>query len=138
MKEILKKIGISEKTINQMEEICPNIKDLTNEEVLSKIEILKDINCDDIQIRNIISSNAMYLDKSNTDINKLINELRKLGFDNLDLLFDGNPNILNLDDFEVRKYIKDRERNGELLEDIVDDMSSNLFIFEEINLPEDT
>lgn len=132
MKEILKKIGISEKTINQMEEICPNIKDLTNEEVLSKIEILKDINCDDIQIRNIISSNAMYLDKSNTDINKLINELRKLGFDNLDLLFDGNPNILNLDDFEVRKYIKDREGNGELLEDIVDDMSSNLFIFEEI------
>lgn len=132
MKEILKKIGISEKTINQMEEICPNIKDLTNEEVLSKIEILKDINCDDIQIRNIISSNAMYLDKSNTNINKLINELRKLGFDNLDLLFDGNPNILNLDDFEVRKYIKDRERNGELLEDIVDDMSSNLFIFEEI------
>lgn len=132
MKEILKKIGISEKTINQMEEICPNIKDLTKEEVLNKIEILKDINCDDIQIRNIISSNAMYLDKSNTDINKLINELRKLGFDNLDLLFDGNPNILNLDDFEVRKYIKDRERNGELLEDIVDDMSSNLFIFEEI------
>ena len=132
MKEILKKIGISEKTINQMEEICPNIKDLTNEEILSKIEILKDINCDDIQIRNIISSNAMYLDKSNTDINKLINELRKLGFDNLDLLFDGNPNILNLDDFEVRKYIKDREGNGELLEDIVDDMSSNLFIFEEI------
>ena len=132
MKEILKKIGISEKTINQMEEICPNIKDLTNEEILSKIEILKKINCDDIQIRNIISSNAMYLDKSNTDINKLINELRKLGFDNLDLLFDGNPNILNLDDFEVRKYIKDRERNGELLEDIVDDMSSNLFIFEEI------
>lgn len=132
MEEILKKIGISEKTINQMEEICPNIKDLTKEEVLSKIEILKNINCDDIQIRNIVSSNAMYLDKSNTDINKLINELRKLGFDNLDLLFDGNPNILNLDDFEVRKYIKDRERNGELLEDIVDDMSSNLFIFEEI------
>ena len=132
MKEMLKKIGISEKTINQMEEICPNIKDLTKKEVLNKIEILKDINCDDIQIRNIISSNAMYLDKSNTDINKLINELRKLGFDNLDLLFDGNPNILNLDDFEVRKYIEDRERNGELLEDIVDDMSSNLFIFEEI------
>jgi hypothetical protein len=132
MKEMLKKIGISEKTINQMEEICPNIKDLTKKEVLNKIEILKNINCDDIQIRNIVSSNAMYLDKSNTDINKLINELRKLGFDNLDLLFDGNPNILNLDDFEVRRYIEDRERNGELLEDIVDDMSSNLFIFEEI------
>ena len=33
MKEILKEIGISEKTINQMEENCPNIKDIKNEEV---------------------------------------------------------------------------------------------------------
>ena len=74
----------------------------------------------------------MYLDRSNTDINKLINQLTELGFDNLDLIFDGNPYILNLDDFEVARYIKEREKKGELLEDIVDDMSSNLFIFEEI------
>lgn len=132
MEEILKKIGISEKTIAQMVEICPNIKNLNNEEVLQKIEILKNINCDDIQIRNIISSNAMYLDRSNTDINKLIKQLKKLGFDSLDLVFDGNPYILNLDDFEVERYIKERENEGELLEDIVDDMSSNLFKFEEI------
>ena len=132
MEEILKKIGISEKTISQMEEMCPEIKELNDEDVLQKIEILKSINCNDVQIRNIISSNAMYLDRSNTDINKLINQLTELGFDNLDLIFDGNPYILNLDDFEVARYIKEREKKGELLEDIVDDMSSNLFIFEGI------
>lgn len=132
MKEILKEMGISEKTISQMIEICPNIDMIKNEEILQKIEILKDVNCDDIQIRNIISSNAMYLDRSNTDINKLIKKLKELGFDRLDLIFDGNPYILNLDDFEIERYIKEREKEGESLEEIVDDMSSNLFIFEEI------
>ena len=132
MKEILKEIGISEKTINQMEDICPNIKELNKEDVLKKIEILKDLNCSDIQIRNIISSNAMYLDRSNTDIYKLIQTLKELGFDCLDLLFDGNPNILNLDDFEIKRYINKRTENGELLEDIIDDMSSNLYVFEEV------
>lgn len=132
MEEILKEIGISEKTINQMEEICPNIKELNTEDVIKKIEILKGLNCNDIQIRNIISSNAMYLDRSNTDIDKLIQTLKDLGFDCLDLLFDGNPSILNLDDFEIKRYVNKRMENGELLEDIIDDMNSNLYLFEEI------
>lgn len=132
MEEILKDLSISEKTINQMKEICPNIKELKGDDILKKIEMLKNIKCDDIQIRNIISSNALFLDRSNTDIEKLIALLKDLGFEYLNLLFDGNPNILNLDDFEIKNYINKRKNNGELLEDIVDDMSSNLFIFEEI------
>ena len=115
-----------------MEEICPNIKELEAKEILEKIEILKNIKCDEIQIRNIISSNAQYLDRSNTDIEKLIKKLEELGFDTLNILFDGNPYILNLDDYEIENYIKNREDNGELLEDIVDDMSSNPYIFQEI------
>lgn len=132
MYEILKNIGISESTINNMVEMCENIKELSEEEILKKIDILKKENCDDIQIRNIISSNASYLDKSNTDINNLIAKLKEYGFANLDLLFDGNPYILNLDDFEIERYIKGRFETGELLEDIVDDMSANLLEFSEI------
>lgn len=132
MKELLKKLGISDKTINQMIEICPNIKELNNEEILSKIEILKSLKCDDMQIRNIISSNVNYLDKSSNDINKLIKKMDKLGFTTLNVLIDGNPYILNLDEFEIENYIKEREKNGELLEDIVDEMTSNPFLFEEI------
>lgn len=132
MEEILRKIGISDNTIEQMEEICPNIKELEAKEILEKIEILKNIKCDEIQIRNIISSNAQYLDRSNTDIEKLIKKLEELGFDTLNILFDGNPYILNLDDYEIENYIKNREDKGELLEDIVDDMSSTPYIFQEI------
>ena len=43
MEEILRKIGISDNTIEQMEEICPNIKELEAKEILEKIEILKNI-----------------------------------------------------------------------------------------------
>ena len=132
MKEILKKLGISEKTIEQMEEICPNIKELSEDEILEKIEILKNIQCDEIQIRNIISSNALYLDRNNEDIEKLVQTMKELGFDTLNILFDGNPYILNLDAYEIEEYIKNRENNGELLENIIDDMESNPYLFEEI------
>lgn len=132
MEEILKKLGISERTIGQMKEICPNLQNIEEEEILEHIEILKIIGCDEIQIRNIISSNALYLDRTKTDINKLINKMEELGFNTLNVLFDGNPYILNIDDYELDKYIKDREEKGEKKEDIIDDLSSNLYLFEEI------
>ena len=132
MEEILKNLEISEKTISQMIEVCPNIKELSEREILEKIEILKKVNCNNIQIRNIVSSNPMYLDRSNTDVNKLIKKMNEVGFSTLNILFDGNPYILNLDAFEIENYIKERQKNGELLEDIVDDMESNLYVFQEI------
>ena len=132
MEKILKRLGISQKTIDQMEEICPSIKELGEKEITEKIDILKDINCDEIQIRNIISSNAMYLEKSNTDIEKLINKMHELGFEMLNILFDGNPYILNLEAYEIENYIQKRQAEGEELEDIVDEMSSDPSIFTEI------
>ena len=132
MEEILKRLGISQKTIDQMEEICPNIKELGEKEIKEKIDILKKIKCDEIQVRNIISSNAMYLEKSNTDIEKLINKMHELGFEMLNILFDGNPYILNLEAYEIENYIQKRQAEGEELEDIVDEMSSDPSIFTEI------
>ena len=132
MEEILRQMGISEKTINNMIEMCENIKELNSEEIIEKINILKRENCDKNQIRNIISSNALYLDRSNTDIKNLINKLKEIGFVNLDLLFDGNPYILNLNDFEIERYIEEKEKNGKQIEDIIDDMSTNLYMFDEI------
>ncbi len=132
MEETLKNLEISEETIGQMIEVCPNIKELSKMEILEKIEILKKINCNNIQIRNIVSSNPMYLDRSNTDVDKLIKKMDEVGFSTLNILFDGNPYILNLDAFEIENYIKERQKNGELLEDIVDNMESNLYVFQEI------
>ena len=130
--EELFKIGISEKTIKDMIEINPNIKEMTSKEVKEKIEILKQINCSDTQILNIISSNARYLDKTNKEIIDLIKYLLSLGFNTLNILFDSNPYILNLEIFEIENYIKERQNQGELLEDIVDYLDSNPYIFTEI------
>jgi len=131
MEELLK-IGISDKTIKQMKELCPDIIELNNNEIIEKIELLKSINCNENQIKNIISSNPYYLDRSNMDIEKLTNKLLELGFENLSILFESNPYILNLDAFEIDKYIKDRENAGEKLENIVEEMDADTSIFQEI------
>jgi len=68
--EELYNLGISHTTILNMLEQCPNIKNMTINEIKEKIEILKKINCSNYQIVNIISSNAMYLDKTNENIIK--------------------------------------------------------------------
>ena len=126
------KLGISEETVKNMLELNPNMKEITNAEVEEKIEILKQINCSDTQILNIISSNSLYLDKTNTEVINLIKYLIDLGFDTLNILFDSNPYILNLEIFEIENHINNRKNNGETLEDIIDDLDSNPYIFMEI------
>ena len=132
MEEILKKLGIGETTIKEMKELCPNIIDMEKEEILEKIEILRKINCNKMQIRNIISSNAMYLDRLSTDVNKLIKKLKEMGFETLNILIEENPYILNLDDFEVENYITKRLEKGEKQKEIVEDMTLNPVLFNEV------
>lgn len=132
MEEILKKLGIGETTIKEMKELCPNIIDMEKEEILEKIEILRKINCNKMQIRNIISSNAMYLDRLSTDVNKLIKKLKEMGFETLNILIEENPYILNLDDFEVENYIIKRLEKGEKQKEIVEDMTLNPLLFNEV------
>lgn len=132
MEEILKKLGIGETTIKEMKELCPNIIDMEKEEILEKIEILRKINCNKMQIRNIISSNAMYLDRLSTDVNKLIKKLEEMGFETLNILIEENPYILNLDDFEVENYITKRLEKGEKQKEIVEDMILNPLLFNEV------
>lgn len=131
MKELLK-LGFSECTIDEMLNQNPNIKDITYEELYQKINILKNIECSEEQVLNIIGSNPMYLDRSNNDVIKLLAFLDKLGFSVLSILIDSNPYILNLDVFEIDDYVKSRLSNGELLEDIVDDLDTNTYLFNEI------
>ena len=125
-------LEIDENTLLTMVEMNPELKELTNEEVLDKINLLEIINCNKRQIKNIISSNSLYLTRLNTDIKKLINYLVSIGFKDLNILFEANPYILNLDEFEVKDYIDKRIKSGELLSNIVDDLDSNPYLFLEM------
>ena len=131
MNELLN-LDLSGETLREMVEINPDIMDLSSDEVKEKVELLKLLGCRDNQILNIISSNPMYLSRLNSDLISLINYLSEIGFTCLRILFDSNPSILNLDVFEVRNYIDNRMKNGETLEDIVDDLDSNTYLFNEM------
>ena len=130
--EELFNIGISENTIKNMLEINPNIKDISSKEVIDKISLLKSIKCTDNEILNIISSNPLYLNKTNEDIKELFKYLTKIGFNTLDILFDSNPDILNIEPFEIDSYINKRLDKEENISDIIDDLENNSFIFNEM------
>ena len=130
--DILYNLGIKEKEIYNMIGQCNSIKDLNNKEIEEKIYLLKEIGCNERHIRNIIVSNPYYLDRSNKDIINLINKLINFGFECINILLDSNPYILNKDDFEIENYINSRVKNNENLEDIIDDLDSNPYKFDEI------
>ena len=130
--EELFNLGICENTIKGMIELNPNIKGMSNEEIKEKEIILNKLNCSSIQIKNIISSNVFYLNRTNEEIIKLINTLIKYKFNNLNILFDSNPYILNLEPFEIENYINSRIEDGEILEDIIDDLDSNPYLFNDM------
>ena len=130
--EELFNIGISENTAKGMLEINPNIKDMSNKEIMAKISLLKSIDCTDSEVLNIISSNPLYLNKTSEDIQELFKYLTKIGFSTLNILFDSNPDILNLEPFEIDSYIDKRLDKEENISDIIDDLENNSFIFNEM------
>lgn len=127
----LYELGISDKEIMNMLEQCFEIKDMSELEVDEKIDILKYVGCNMKQIKNIIISNPYYLCRMNEDILKLISYLKKVGFTNINLLFDSNPFFLNYDRFEVEEYIDNKINNGMKLEDVVYSIEDNSYIIDE-------
>lgn len=128
----LSTLKLSGQTIKSMVELCPNILELTDEEIKEKIYILKKVKCTENQIKSIISSNPMYLDRTNDEVINLIKKIIAVGFKNLNILLDSNPYILNLDSFEIEKYINDRLKNGENLEEIIDELEANPSLFDDM------
>ena len=131
MKELYS-FGIDDEDLSIMLEINPEIKEMTEDEIKEKDYIFRYMGCTLEQIRSILVTNPMVLSKSKDDIVLLIQRLISLGFDMLNLLFESNPYILNLEPFEINYYIKGRQDNGEMLEDIVDDLDSNPYLFNEM------
>lgn len=127
--ETLYRLGIGDTDIKTMLEVCPDIKELNNEEIEDKIYLLETLKCSEKQIRNIIISNPMYLDRSNKDIVFLIDKLMSLGMTSLNILFDSYPYLLNKDVFEIDEYLEKKEGN---LEDIIDELESNPYLIDEI------
>ena len=125
-------IGISEETIKNMLEVNPEIKDMSEKEIKEKVLILEKFGCFNDQIINIISSNPTFLSRTKGEILNLVKTLVDYKFKTLNILLDSNPYILNLEPFEINNYIDKRVNQGELLDDIIDDLDSNPILFNEM------
>lgn len=130
MKEIYN-LGLCEDTIKCMLDIVPSIINISDSEVIEKEAILKMVGCSDTEISNIIGSDPEFLITPTESILKLITKLKSYGFTLLNILFDSNPYILNIDYKDLEKYIIERLKNEDL-EDIIDDLDSNPILFNDI------
>ena len=125
-------LNFDEDTIKNMIEIYPDLLEIDNSEVRDKIDILNSFDCSIWQIKDIIGSNPYYLLRTNSEIIDLTNYLSKIGFKMINVLLDSNPFILSKDRFEIENYINLRLNNGDSIDNIVDDLDSRPFLFEEI------
>ena len=123
------KLGISETKIKEILEINPDLTQLSDEDILQNINILKQIECTESVIKNIIISNPFYLTRNHNDILNLIKKLICIGVKNLNLFFDSNPYFLNKDDFEIDDFIEE-QYNKYTKEEIIDMLESNPYIIE--------
>ena len=80
-------------------------------------------------IKNILISNPNYLSRTKEDVVNLINELLSLGINDLNILFDTNPYLLDLDDFDIEDYKLEHNYSNE---ELVNLLEGDPFIFSEI------
>ena len=111
---------VEEKEIKNMLETNPNIKELSEQEIINLLNLLEQIGCNERQIRNIITCNPFYLNRSISDLVKLIRKLELLGIAALNITFDSNPYLLNKDSYEIDEFIEKKKKEGISLEDIID------------------
>lgn len=125
------KYEFTENEINELIKISPDLKEISEEEIKSKIDILLNIGCDANEIKNIIISNPFYLNRMDKDINNLINKLYSLNIKNLDILFDSNPFLLNKDVFEINEFISNKIKDGMNIFDIIDIIENDSYSLDE-------
>ena len=130
MKELYD-IGFDEENIKNMLETCREIKELDENDIIKSIDVLKNINCNNNQIKNILISNPFYLCRSNGDILRLFELLVNLGLSDLNLLFDSNPYLLNKDEYEIKDYVDIELKKGKEINDIIDELESSPFIIDQ-------
>lgn len=130
--QVLYNFGLNDNNIKDMVDLCPIIKNTDDETIIKNIEILKKIECNDKQLKNILISNPFFLMKSSEDISDLITKLKELKVNNLNLLFDSNPFLLNKEVYEIDEYIDKSVKLGKSLINAVDELESNPYIIDEM------
>ena len=129
MEKIFKELGFSDKDIDAIIKLNPSLEEYDQKNIKDNINILKDIGCSDLYIKNIIVNNTYFLNNKKNDTLSLIKYLKdELGFVELDLLFDSNAYLLNIEKKYLKEFVDEKMQEGKKLEEIRDLIELNLFI----------
>ena len=81
------------------------IENIEDSVILKLIKLLENENCSQDSIKNIFITNPFYLNRDVEKVEGLFKELKKNGIKKLNILFDMNPYLLNLNDTDLKNLI---------------------------------
>ena len=103
-----------------------NIINLPDEHISSMINLLEKNKCNKENIKNILICNPFFITKNLVDSKTLIKALKDFGFSNLNLLFDSNPYILNLNSTKLKKLLDELINKNLTKKEIIDYINYNI------------
>lgn len=124
---ILIKYGFTIEEFQNMLLDNPDISDITDNSILTIINYLVDNGCSNSQIRNILIANPYILSSDLDEISILIDRFKEL-FDNINLLFDSNPFILNWNLKKLNNFISKMIDSDYSMEYIYDYLLNNIVL----------
>ncbi|MBQ9019131.1 MAG: hypothetical protein IJ097_02315 [Bacilli bacterium] len=118
--------GFTIEEIKIMMDTNDSIEYVNEKNINLLVSVLKENNCTDIDIKNIFICNPFSITNDINIICNLINKLKELKIDNLNLLFTSNPYILNMSDKDLEKLYNKKKREGLNNNEIIDFINYNI------------
>ena len=118
--DILIRYGFSIEEINNIMNSNEEINDISDEHINEILSILEGLGCNIHHIKNILITNPFVLTREINEIKKIIVKLLDIGINDLNILFDSNPFLLNVEYKELdsfyRRMIKGDLKQEEILD----------------------
>lgn len=127
--DVLIRYGFSIEEIKNMMDSNEEIGNISDNDIYSLIDLLGSVGCLSNNIKNIFITNPFCISKNLNDIEKLIKKFKELELDNINLLLDINPYILNISYETINKKYLELKKEGFSKEKITE-----YFFYESIEL----
>lgn len=110
--DVLIRFGFSIEEIKNMMDTNIDIDNINDEILMKLIAILKDNGCSDLKIKNILLANPFYLSKSVEGMENLVEAMKGIGLDYLEMIFESNPFILNMEKEDFVELVDKKKKEG--------------------------
>ena len=124
--DILIRFGFTMEEIKNMMDANDKIEETSDKNINEILDILKNIDCEENQIKNIFFCNPFCLTKEAKEIKKLIQKIKEINFQNPALLLDSNPYLLNMKTDELEEWISEKRQAGLTDEEIRDSLQYDM------------